>query len=103
MRYNKESGQALAFAAVGLVALLGFAGLAMDMGLLRFEKRLQQTAADGIALAEAKELNFFGSVDGPTATNASTSNGFASPSFVQNTACPATVAQLTVTVNNPPL
>jgi len=103
MRYNKQSGQALVFAAVGLVALLGFAGLAMDMGLLRYEKRLQQTAADGIALAEAKELNFFNSVDAPTATNSSASNGFASPSFVQNTPCPSTVAQLTVTVNNPPL
>lgn len=102
MKYHKQSGQALVFAAAGLVVLLGFAGLAMDMGLLRYQKRLQQTAADGVALAEAKELNFFGSVNNPAATNASASNGFANPTIVQNAPCPVTVTQLTVTVNNPP-
>jgi hypothetical protein len=103
MRRNEQSGQALAFVAAGLVVLLGFAGLAMDMGLLRYERRLQQTAADGVAVAEAKELSFFGSVDSPTATNSSASNGFGSPNIVLNTACPSSVTQLTVTVNNPPL
>jgi len=83
-RMNKQSGQALAFTAVGLVALLGFAGLAMDMGLLRYAKRLQQTAADGVALAEAKERDSFGSINAPAATGASTSNGFASPNVVLN-------------------
>jgi hypothetical protein len=103
MRYSKQSGQAIWFVAVGLIVLVGFAGLGMDMGLLRYERRLQQTAADGVAVAEAKELNYFSSIDSTTATNSSASNGFASPNVVLNTACPATVTQLTVTVNNPPL
>ena len=46
------------FAAVGLVVLMGFAGLGIDMGMLRYQKRLQQTAADSGALAGANNLAF---------------------------------------------
>ena len=54
MTRNKEAGQALiaALAALGIV-LLGFAGLGIDIGYMRYEKRLQQTAADAAAIAGA--------------------------------------------------
>ena len=54
---KEEAGQALiaAVAALG-VALMGFAGLGIDMGYMRYEKRLQQTAADGAAIAGAADL-----------------------------------------------
>ena len=44
---NKQSGQILVGTAAALVVFLGVAGLAMDMGALRYQRRLQQTAADG--------------------------------------------------------
>ena len=58
MRYKSEAGQAVIFTAVAMVALMGFAGLAVDMGLMRYEKRAQQSAADGAAIAGADELRY---------------------------------------------
>src|SRR5580704_6808961 len=53
--HSRESGQALLAAAFSLIVLLGAAGLAIDMGYLRYQKRLQQSAADSAALAGAAE------------------------------------------------
>jgi uncharacterized membrane protein len=39
--------------AAALVVLMGFMGLGLDMGVLRYEKRLQQSAADAAAIAGA--------------------------------------------------
>jgi hypothetical protein len=39
-----------------MVVLTGFAGLGIDMGVMRYQKRLQQTAADAAALAGASNL-----------------------------------------------
>jgi Flp pilus assembly protein TadG len=105
MKRNPESGQALVFAALAMFVLIGFAGLAIDMGALRYQKRLQQTAADGAAIAGANNLAFpaSGGVT-PGAQNASAANGFTDNSG--GTTCtnnPGTVGCITVTVNNPPL
>jgi Flp pilus assembly protein TadG len=54
---RSEAGQALALVALGIVGLLAAAGLAVDMGYLRYEKRLMQTAADSAALAAANDAN----------------------------------------------
>ena len=54
-RNRSQLGQALIAATFGLVALLGAAGLAVDMGYLRYQRRLQQSAADSAALAGASE------------------------------------------------
>jgi hypothetical protein len=54
-RRQRESGQALIAATFGLVVLLGCAGLAVDVGYLRYQQRLQQSAADSAALAGATE------------------------------------------------
>ena len=53
MRRN-QAGQVLVTTALGLVMLLGFAGLAVDMGVMRYQRRLQQTAADGAGIAGAE-------------------------------------------------
>src|ERR1700745_2057857 len=92
MKRKNEAGQALVFAAVGLAVLMGFAGLGIDMGMLRYQKRLQQTAADSGALAAAINLAFPAS-GGITAgaQNASAGNGFTDGTN-----------NVTVTVNNPP-
>ena len=54
-KQQRESGQALVAAVFGLVVLLGAAGLAIDVGYLRYQRRLQQSAADSAALAGAAE------------------------------------------------
>ena len=92
MKRKNEAGQALVFAAVGLVVIIGVAGLGIDMGMLRYQKRLQQTAADSGALAGANNLAFPAS-GGITAgaKNASAGNGFTDGTN-----------NVTVTVNNPP-
>ena len=117
MKRNKESGQALVFAAVAMVALIGFLGLAVDMGTLRYEKRLQQTAADAAAIAGASNLAAQGSSAVPGgAVAAAASDSFSvvsagsqlcPTSMPACTACPAgtigtAVGSVAVIVNNPP-
>jgi hypothetical protein len=58
MKMNKQSGQAIITAAIALVVLCGFTGLAIDMGALRYHRRVQQTAADAAAIAGAQNLQF---------------------------------------------
>lgn len=116
-----NSGQALALTAVSLVALVGFAGLAIDMGVLRYEKHLQQTAADAAAIAGAYELkdptntgtavilagqnasaqNGFtdNQVGGGTNGNISTCTGYSKNAPVTS----STVLPVCVEINNPPL
>jgi len=60
MPNRREAGQALIFTSLALVALMGFAGLAIDVGVMRHEKRLEQTAADAGAIAGASNLAFGG-------------------------------------------
>lgn len=101
--WNKEAGQALVLTAVALVMLMGFAGLAIDMGVLRHEKRLQQTAADAAALAGATNLNF-GSGVTTGGQAAAAANGFSDTGTTCSTGCPnpGDVGFVTVTINNPP-
>ncbi|HEV2306844.1 MAG TPA: pilus assembly protein TadG-related protein, partial [Candidatus Acidoferrales bacterium] len=106
MRRNKQAGQALVLTAVALVVLMGFAGLAIDMGVLRYEKRLQQTAADAAAIAGANNLAYGGVTVG--AQNAAASNGFTDNGGGQVSNCststnpPAAVGTVCVQINNPP-
>src|SRR3981081_2301962 len=87
-----EHGQSLIIAAFGLTVFLLAAGLGVDMGYLRFQKRLQQSAADSAALAGASELRFTGSSVTGAAKADSKTNGFDDG-----------VANVTVTVSNPPI
>jgi Putative Flp pilus-assembly TadE/G-like len=94
MRKN-EKGQALLLAAVGLTVFILAAGLGIDMGYLRYEKRLQQSAADSAAIAGAAQYGYEGAVCDSTVSSAaktdSASNGFTDGSN-----------QVTVTASCPP-
>ncbi|HEV3482795.1 MAG TPA: pilus assembly protein TadG-related protein [Candidatus Acidoferrales bacterium] len=113
MRRKSEAGQALFMAASSLVVLIGVLGLGIDMGMLRYDKRIQQTAADAAAVAGANNLAYEGT-GAPmvcAGENASTANGFtdtsggggcANGSASACTASGATVGTVCVQVNNPP-
>jgi hypothetical protein len=91
LKNTRQSGQALVAATFGLVALIGATGLAIDIGYLRYQKRLQQSAADSAALAGAGDIAYI--LDGASVLNAaradSTLNGFTNG------------GKVTVTVNHP--
>ncbi len=113
MRRNKEAGQALFMAAASLVVLIGMLGLGIDVGMLRYDKRIQQTAADAAAVAGANNLAWEGSGTVVCAgQNASVADGFADTSggggcangdVSACAASTATVGTVCVQVNNPPL
>ena len=56
MKRNREKGNIIVLTALGMTVLVGMAGLAVDVGALRHDKRLQQTAADAAAIAGASNL-----------------------------------------------
>jgi hypothetical protein len=82
MKRNREAGQVLVTAALTLTFLLLAAGLAIDMGYLRYQKRQMQTAADSAALAAAAEI--YGDLTGAAQADAGL-NGFTVPTV---DACP---------------
>jgi len=100
-RRKSDSGQTLVFVALTLPVLLGFLGLAIDMGYLRYVKRQVQMAADAAALAGALEL---GHADVANAAQTSVSGDNLFPNVTQSTGCTATPATgaTVVLVNNPP-
>jgi Putative Flp pilus-assembly TadE/G-like len=87
-----QRGQIIPFVALSLVVLLGAAALAVDLGVFRYDQRLQQSAADSAALAGAAELAFAGSNITTAARTDAATNGFTNGS-----------GGATVTVNHPPL
>ena len=89
-RRAAQRGQAMLFVVMSLPVLFGFAAFAVDIGYLRYEQRIQQTAADAAAIAGAWQL-----VNGLTPTSAAQSAA-ASNGFTDNG------ASVTVTANNPP-
>jgi Flp pilus assembly protein TadG len=84
------SGQILVLVALGIVVLMGFAALAIDVGQFWSVRRDIQTAADASAVAGAIALRLGGNAS-DAAKSASALNGFTDGS-----------AGATVTVNNPP-
>lgn len=77
MRRKQEAGQVLFVTAASLVVLIGLLGLGIDVGMLRYDKRIQQTAADAAAVAGANNLAWEGSATVVCAgENASTANQF---------------------------
>lgn len=104
-KISKQSGQVLIGVAFAMVVLAGFAGLAIDMGTLRFQKRLQQSAADAAAIAGANNLNYTGAATSwlPAAQAASNQNGFADTSqSLSACTATATVGTTCVLINRPP-
>ncbi len=87
---REEKGQALIVVALAFTCIMGFVGLAVDVGGLLHDKREIQVAADAAAIAGALHLNYPDRVT--AAKNASAANGFTDGS-----------GNVTVTVNPPPL
>ncbi len=86
---RSDSGQAMVVIALAMVLIMGAAGLAVDMGYLRYVQRRAQTAADSAALAATAEL-----LNGDYVTagqNDAASNGFTND-----------VNNVTVAINYPP-
>ncbi len=101
-----ESGQVLILTALCMVVLVGMLGLAVDVGMLRYEKRQLQNAADAAALAGALELTACGSTQNCTALqtaaqDALKENGLTGSTLLTNCA-KSSAATLLLTVNNPP-
>src|ERR1700758_366242 len=92
MRRNKQAGQALVLTSTALVVLMGFVGLGIDMGMLRYQKRLQQTAADAAAIAGASNLAWGGWQAG--GQDASTRDGFTDTSGNDVSACASSTAAI---------
>jgi Flp pilus assembly protein TadG len=107
MRFVKdESGQALVLVALSLVAILGFAGLAIDVGQLRYTQLRLQTAADAAALAAAMEIQQCGGTSNCSAMqnaakSAVTENGLSSPTILAQCAAGGGTG-LALTINNGP-
>jgi hypothetical protein len=104
MKRKNQSGQALVFFALVMTVLLGFAGLAIDMGVLRYERRLQQTAADAAAIVGANNLAY-GSGVKTGAQNAAAKNNYTDGSGGDLTQCASSTAPVglvCVQVNNGP-
>ncbi len=56
LQLRGESGQVLILTAVGMIAIIGFIALAVDVGNMRLVRRQLQAAADSAAIAGALEL-----------------------------------------------
>jgi Flp pilus assembly protein TadG len=93
---NRESGYGLVFAAFGLVVLLGAAGLSVDMGYLRYQRRLMQSAADSAALAGAAQL---GAGAGLAAAQLAAQNDAGLNGFPQGGGVTITTTQTTINGN----
>lgn len=86
---DRESGQTLVLVALSMLVLVGFLGLAIDVGNLRADERRLQETADAAALAGALEINYCTvnsvcTLMTNASTGAVTENGFASPKLSTN-------------------
>jgi hypothetical protein len=61
-----EEGQTLVMVALSLTVLLGFVGLATDVGIMQRQKRIAQSVADTAAIAAAGEAMLEGNPTGVT-------------------------------------
>jgi Flp pilus assembly protein TadG len=100
-----EAGQASILLSVCMVVVIGIAGLAVDVGHLRFAKRQMQTLADSAALAGAAELQQCAGTDDcdamqTAAQQSVTENGATLGAFL--TQCSGSVSGLTLELNNGP-
>jgi hypothetical protein len=100
-----EKGQALPLCGLGVVAILGFTALAIDVGQLRVEKQQMQAAVDAAALAGALEISSCGSTTDCTAMTAAAKQAVTENGLTVATArtqCAGSASGLTLWVNNGP-
>jgi Flp pilus assembly protein TadG len=84
----------LPFIAICLFVIMGFGGLAVDVGYWEYQQRQQQNATDAAALGGAQQLGYASCPDSSAASNAAqidaAANGFGNG------------GKVTVTIQNPP-
>ena len=103
---KEEEGSILVLTSLGMVVVLGFVGLAVDVGNLRLAKRNLQSAVDAAALAAALEVTTCGTTPNCTtmqtaAQSAMAENGFSGVTLLAG-CTGAAGSGVTITVNNPP-
>jgi len=104
--FRDESGQTAVTAELGLIVVIGFVALAVDVGHLYNVRRNLQVAADAAAIAAALEIKACAGVANCSAMQtaaqaALTENGLPDSTLAVNCAAP-TGTGLVVTVNDPP-
>ncbi|MGC1985746.1 MAG: pilus assembly protein TadG-related protein, partial [Candidatus Cybelea sp.] len=82
-RGHGQRGAVIPMVAISLTVLMGFSGLAIDVGFLEYRQQQQQSAADAAAVGGAQKLasnscTSTSGVQSAALTDAAT-NGFASP------------------------
>jgi len=101
-----ESGQVLVITALCMVVLIGFLGLAVDIGFVRHEQRRLQNTADAAALAAALEVRVCGGTPNcaamqTAAQNALVENGYTDKIALITDCKGSPGSGLTLMVNNP--
>ncbi len=101
-----QRGSVTLIAALGMVVIMGFMALAVDVGQLRYQKRNLQRVADAAALAGMLELNYCGGVLNcaamqTAARSAAVENGMTPDTVVINCAS-APTAGTVLMINDPP-
>src|SRR5579871_152962 len=91
LRRQKQGGLTIVAFTLMLVVMLGFTGLAVDVGYLELQKREIQTAADAAAMGALREME-----KGNTDLTAAGQNDASLNGFTNGT------NNTTVTVANPP-
>ncbi len=94
MRRKGESGQVLPLIAICLAAIMGFGGMAVDVGYWRYQQREQQSATDAAPLGGAQQLLYSGCPN-PGAAHDGRENDAASSGFANG-------GNVTISVTNPP-
>jgi len=99
---KEESGQTLVVAALGMILILGFIALVVDVGLVFHARRSMQAAADAGAVAAALDYQYNGSVTSAESAGctAASANGLAGTC---STGSCVGVTTTTICVNLPPV
>lgn len=95
MKSRSDAGHVLPLVALCMGVLMGFGGMAADVGYLDYQQRQQQNATDAAALGGARQLATASCVD--SSATAAAADGDAADNGFSNGA-----NNVTITVTNPP-
>ena len=94
MRNKRESGQILPLVGLTLASLMGFGGVAVDVGYWEYSQQAQQNATDAAAIGGAQQLVKSNCTGGSGAKSAAVADA-ASNGFIN-------AGNVAVTANSPP-
>ena len=105
-KLRDENGQTLVVAALCMTVILGFIGLAIDVGHVRYVKRNLQTAVDAAAMAAATEIRVCGTLSPcsamtTAAQSAMQENNYPVTNVTFHNCSPTRSSALTLTINSP--